>query len=116
MRRRVVPKSVIDPAAETVTLINVFTVAPERADELLDLLDRATEQVMRQRPGFVSANLHRSLDGTRVANYAQWESEQAYRAMLADPACVEHMTAAAEIAEGFAPMLYRVASVHPADG
>jgi hypothetical protein len=23
-------------------------------------------------PGFISANLHTSLDGTRVINYAQW--------------------------------------------
>jgi quinol monooxygenase YgiN len=103
----------IDPGAPLVTLINVFTVAPERADELLGLLADATEEVMRHLDGFVSANLHRSLDGRHVANYAQWRSVAAFEAMLADPAAREHMAAAAAMAE-FAPVLYRVESVHTA--
>lgn len=48
---------------------------------LIDLLDRATENVMRKQPGFISANIHRSLDGTRVANYAQWRSKADLEAM-----------------------------------
>jgi quinol monooxygenase YgiN len=93
------------------TLINVFTVSPDRANELVTLLDQATEQVMRHLPGFVSANIHVSLDGTRVVNYAQWESSEAYQAMLANPAAREHMGGAAGIAEGFDPHFYRVESV-----
>ena len=54
-----------------IALINTFTVAPERADELLAVLQKATDEVMRHVPGFVSANFHRSLDGRYVANYAQ---------------------------------------------
>lgn len=94
------------------TLINVFTVEPGNAAELAALLDRATEQVMRHVPGFVSANIHVSTDGTRVVNYAQWENPQAYQAMLADPTAREHMGAAAALAEGFDPHLYTVESVH----
>jgi quinol monooxygenase YgiN len=101
----------ITTGADVVTLINVFTVAPERQQELLDLLDRATEEVMRHRPGFVSANLHASLDGGHVANYAQWESEAAFQAMLADPECREHMSAATAMADAV-PVLYRVSSTH----
>src|SRR5262249_30407728 len=50
------------------TLINVFTVAPERQRELVDLLIDATEQVIQHVPGFISANIHASIDGTRVVN------------------------------------------------
>jgi quinol monooxygenase YgiN len=106
--------AVIDPDVTVTTLINVFTVEPARQDELVALLDEATEAVMRHRPGFVSANIHASLDGTRVENYAQWESEEAMNAMnamLADPACREHMGGAAALA-GFEPHLYRVCSTH----
>lgn len=103
--------TVIDPAADVVVLINVFTVRPERQSALVALLGRATEEVMRQRPGFVSANLHRGLDGTTVANYAQWASEAAFEAMLADPAAAAHMRDAAALAERFEPHLYRVAAV-----
>jgi Antibiotic biosynthesis monooxygenase len=34
---------------------------------------------------FISANVHASADGEPVVNYAQWENEQSFRAMLADP-------------------------------
>lgn len=107
------PTSTIDPDAGIATLINHFTVDPSRQAELVALLEDATEQVMRHRPGFVAANLHASLDGTHVVNYAQWESEEAFRAMLGDPACREHMDAALAMSTA-EPRLYRVASVHHA--
>ena len=44
------------------------TVAPEKADELVTLLDKATADVMSRQPGFVSANIRRSLDGKHVTN------------------------------------------------
>lgn len=101
----------IDPAADLITLMNVFTVPADRRDELVALLDRATEEVMRHRPGFISANIHVGLDGTHVANYAQWASKEDFNAMLADPTCREHMGAASAIADAH-PVMYRVHSVH----
>jgi hypothetical protein len=55
-----------------VTFINVFTVAPENQQRLVDLLTRVTETSVRHATGFVSSSLHRSLDGTKVTMYAQW--------------------------------------------
>ena len=55
-----------------VTQINVFTVEPDRQQPLIDYLARAA-QVASEVPGWMSASLHRSLDGTRVVNYAQSE-------------------------------------------
>jgi heme-degrading monooxygenase HmoA len=104
-------ETVIRPDADVVTLINVFTVQPERQQELVDVLNDATEQVMRYRPGFVSANIHASLDGTRVANYAQWRSQDDFTAMLADPVAREHMQQASSIGSA-EPMLYTVSAVH----
>ena len=94
------------------TLINVFTVDPDRAAELAALLHTATDDVMRHRPGFRSANIHLSTDGTRVVNYAQWDSAEAYRAMLEDPTTQRHMREAAALAISFDPHLYTVESVH----
>jgi quinol monooxygenase YgiN len=101
----------IDVAAKLATLINVFTVEPARQRELVDVLVKATEEVMRHRPGFVAANIHAGAEGTRVVNYAQWESADAFRAMLTDPACQEHMQAALAISTAD-PQLYTVESVH----
>lgn len=93
------------------TLVNVFTVAPEAQQSLVDLLVTATEDVMAHRPGFVSANIHASLDGTRVTNYAQWSTEEDFQTMLSDPDAREHFTAVNTIASA-EPHLYRVESVH----
>jgi quinol monooxygenase YgiN len=104
-------ETVINQAADVVTLINVFRCEPPRQTELVELLSHATDEVIRHRPGFVSANIHASLDGTRVANYAQWRSVQDFEQMLADPTCQAHMSAASAIGAA-EPVLYRVARVH----
>jgi heme-degrading monooxygenase HmoA len=96
---------------DVVTLINVFTVAPEDQQRLVDVLVEATRAVMRKQQGFISANIHRSLDGTRVTNYAQWQSREAFEAMLRDREAAEHMGEAARIAERFEPHLYEVSFV-----
>jgi quinol monooxygenase YgiN len=94
------------------TLVNVFTVEPARARALADLLTAATETVMCHLEGFRSANIHVSLDQTRVVNYAQWESTEMYLKMLSDPVAQEHMRKAADLATSFDPNLYTVESVH----
>jgi len=106
--------SVITPHADHATLINVFTVEPERARQLADLLTAATEEVMRRIDGFISANIHLSTDGTRVVNYAQWRSAEAFQAMLQNSTAQQHMALCAELANGFDPHLYTVESVHTA--
>jgi len=101
----------ISMGRKVVTLINIFTVAPENQDRLLELLGQATDGVMRKLPGFISANLHRSVDGTRVVNYAQWENREAFEAIFTNPQAVEHMAAIRNLAIGDRH-LYEVVSVH----
>lgn len=98
---------------DVATLINVFTVTRETQQPLVEMLSEATEQVMRHRPGFISANIHASLDGTRVVNYAQWRSRDDFLAMLDDPTAREHMTAIGALAAA-EPRLYQVTAVHHA--
>ncbi len=96
-----------------VTLINVFTVATENQQRLLDVLVEATEPVMRGLPSFVAANLHKSLDGTKVANYTQWRSQEHF-GELEDSEAAMNMRKAAEIAEKCEPHLYEVYFVNGA--
>ena len=91
----------------TVTLINVFTVQPERQLQLIELLTKATEESVRHAPGFISARLHRGLDGTKVTMYAQWRSDEDYQAMRKDPAPLPYLKQALEIAT-FEPGMYEV--------
>ncbi|HEX4659891.1 MAG TPA: antibiotic biosynthesis monooxygenase family protein [Streptosporangiaceae bacterium] len=108
-------ESTIRAGNPVVTLINVFTVEPEKQDRLIEVWQRSTDEVIRHLPGFVSANIHASLDGTKVVNYAQWESQEALASMLADPAAGEWLRKLAEIGTP-APVLCRVVSVHHAAG
>ena len=95
------------------SLVNVFTVSPEKQSELAELLVRASEETMRHLPGFISASIHRSVDGTKVVNYAQWESREALETMLGRPEVQAHLQEAQAIAT-FQPIICEVVSVHHA--
>jgi quinol monooxygenase YgiN len=101
----------INTRNDVVTLINVFTVEPGRQQELVDLLTRATDETIRHMPGFVSATIHKSLDGVRVTNYAQWRSREDFEAMLRNPVASPHLKEAAALATSFEPHLYQVSEV-----
>ena len=106
----------VTPGTAQVALINVFTVDPRRQTELVDALDRATVQIFATVPGFVSANLHVSLDRTRVVNYAQWASAEQYEAAMALPVMHEHLSEATSLAASWNPTLTRVHAIHHAAG
>jgi quinol monooxygenase YgiN len=90
-----------------ITLINVFTVDPEKQQQLVDLLTQATESSVRHIPGFISASLHRSLDGAKVAMYAQWRSVEDYQAMRKNAAALPYMEQALTLAK-FESGMYEV--------
>lgn len=98
---------IIEKGRKVLTLINVFTVKPEKQQELVTLLIEATEETMKHMPGFVSASIHRGLDGNKVVNYAQWESMAAFEDMRKNPKAIPHMQAAAAVAQ-FEPILCEV--------
>ena len=104
------PEARVNAGARVVTLINTFTVDPANQQRLLELWQAATEDVMRHQPGFVSASIHRSYDGTKVINYAQWESREAFAAMFQDPQASAQLTKLAEIGTPD-PVLCEVVSV-----
>ena len=97
-----------------ITVINVFTVAPDRQMRLVDLLTRATESSVRHVPGFVAAALHRSLDGTKVTMYAQWRSPEDYEQMRSRPDTSPFLAEAMTVAT-FEPGLYEVVEVFAPD-
>jgi heme-degrading monooxygenase HmoA len=90
-----------------VTLINVFSVEPGNQQRLVDLLTRATDGFVSRAPGFVSATLHRSIDGSKVTMYARWRSAEDYQAMREDPGPRPFLEEALAIAR-FEPGMYEV--------
>ena len=106
-------ESIIRADAPLVTLINVFTADPGRAATPHRALAEGHRLGLVPPPGLHLANLHPSLDGTKVVNYAQWESQEAFQAMLGDPNAGPLLSELAEIATP-APVLCEVVSVHHA--
>jgi len=90
-----------------VTLINFFTVAPDIQQPLIELLKEITERSVRHAPGFLSARLHRSLDGIKVTMVAEWRSRADYEAMRADPTPRPYLERALAMAK-FEPGMYEV--------
>jgi quinol monooxygenase YgiN len=96
---------------KVVTLINVFTVQPENQQRLLDLLVKATEETMVKMPGFISASFHKSADGVRVVNYAQWESREHWEVIFSNPEARKHVEESQKLGKADYH-LYEVYSTH----
>ena len=93
-----------------ITLINVYTCRPERQAELMQAVAALTESA-RRLPGFLSARLHRSLNGKHVVNYAEWSSVGDWRAMVRHPSVQAHMGLIVSLAT-FEPHAYTAAQVY----
>jgi heme-degrading monooxygenase HmoA len=105
-------KTIIEKDAALLTLINVITVEPEKQSELLKLLVEATNKVFNKLPGFVSANFHSSLDGTKIVNYAQWKSEGDFKNMQQHEEAKVYMGKATKLAIKLEPAFYTVEHVN----
>jgi antibiotic biosynthesis monooxygenase (ABM) superfamily enzyme len=71
----------INANTEVVTQINVFTVPEGGQQALIDFLKEAAKFASAT-PGWLSASVHRSRDGTRVVNYAQSENLEAAQRII----------------------------------
>jgi quinol monooxygenase YgiN len=70
---------------DVITVIIIFAVEPERQQELVDTIVEFLEKGVKNQPGFVSSSIHKSIDGVRVMNYAQWQTQEDYQAFVNNP-------------------------------
>lgn len=80
-----------DAGSRYITFVNVLSVDPEMTEAVCAMLRTMTEDVLRRHRGLLGAQVHRSLDGTRVMNVTQWRSPDDLDGVLADPAVRERM-------------------------
>ena len=106
----------LDPNSDHITTINIYTVTPERAEEVLEYLIRSTVETVRHVPGFLSFNFHLSLDRTQIVNYGQWESREAVAAARENPKIVALMSETAKVAGTSKSMPYILRKSVPAAG
>lgn len=107
--------SKIDPGAGVLTMVNVLTPAPGKQSETIKLLQAGMDNTMRHQPGFISANIHKSLNSEHVVVYAQWKDQASLEAAarLIQTGKAPNMASVFAIAQpAYHP--YNVVSVHPA--
>jgi Antibiotic biosynthesis monooxygenase len=104
----------ISPENDYYTLINVFTVSSEKQQDLVDSLVDTLNSGFKDLPGFVSASVHKSFDGTKVVNYAQWKNKETFDAMMSNPKVTSRRDLSASIGQTD-PHFYTVAFVSEHD-
>jgi quinol monooxygenase YgiN len=72
-------------AGNLVTHLAEFRMMPIHQPEMIKRTSAELERAMSNSPGLMSATFHRSLDGTRMFNYGQWENREAFEAILKQP-------------------------------
>jgi quinol monooxygenase YgiN len=70
---------------DRVTHLAEFRMMPVNQPEMVKRTTAELDRAMNNSPGLVSASFHRSLDRTRMFNYGQWESKEAFEAILKQP-------------------------------
>lgn len=70
---------------DRITHLAEFRMMPSNQPEMLKRTAAELDRAMSNSPGLISATFHRSLDGTRMFNYGQWESKEAFEAILKQP-------------------------------
>lgn len=98
-----------EDASDPVVLINVYRCEAERLDTLMELL-AVMVRAQRGAEGFISATLHRGLNGKVAAVRAIWRSREDWKAMARSPAVNKAMEPIMAIAT-FEPHLYQAGEV-----
>lgn len=104
-------QAAIAPGNEILTLINTFTCADARQGELIAAVEKAIDETFSEVDGFISASVHASLDRTRVVNYMQWSSVEAFDQAELHPKVRKKLAEIMSIAESADPRLFHVTSV-----
>ena len=83
----------LDEHVSPITLVNIFTVAPEDADHLIRAWENDAKW-MKKQPGYISTQLHRAIgQSSMFMNYAIWDSVEDFRNAFNHPEFKETMAA-----------------------
>ena len=74
------PKVRLSKDVDYITMINYFAVNPKDKQEFAELEVKEIDKYGDNMDSALAASFHRSLEGSRVFNYAHWQSQQALEA------------------------------------
>ena len=103
------PTITTDPNVQTV--ITTFEVTPGTCDDLLEELRLACSDFVSKQPGFIGAAMHVNDAQTRIANYTQWASRDAFQSMLRSDEMRAYNRKFNDLCKTFEPVMYEVVTV-----
>ena len=74
------PKVRLSKDVDYITMINYFDLDPKDREEFAELEVKEIDKYGNNMDSALVASFHRSLKGSRVFNYAHWQSQQALKA------------------------------------
>ncbi|MCR9206401.1 MAG: antibiotic biosynthesis monooxygenase [Halobacteriovoraceae bacterium] len=77
--------AIIDQYRSLLTVLVEFEIDPNECDQHVANIKEFLNETVKKQEGFISANLHTSLDKSKVVNYAQWKNEECYQNFLNNP-------------------------------
>ena len=101
----------IDKTQMLVTLITVHVCKQEDQQQLVDLLQEGVNTIYRHMQGFISASIHKSIDGVRVTNYAQYRSREDFEKLPLNNAIRPYTQRVAALVSSVDAHLYEVSEV-----
>lgn len=87
----------ISSQASVLTMIHAYHTDPEHQQSVYDGLLHGLDLYGKRMAGHISSTIHKSLDGTRVTSYSQWDPV-ASKALFDDPVALQ------ESLDWFAPL------------
>lgn len=75
-------ETTITPRTSVLTMINILSPKDGNQEALVAQLQRALQSTLVKQPGFISGNIHRSLNSRHVVNYAQWKDQASLEAFV----------------------------------
>ena len=89
-----------------ITQITFIEPSPGQQEEALAVMAQRAEFMARQ-PGFISIQLHRSLDGKRIINFIQWKNLGLLHAAHESPEFRKEWTRFDRLTDQIDPHLYQ---------
>lgn len=98
----------ITRASGLVTSIEVLTVDPEQQQSVGEQIRHFTTDFLVHQPGFVSASVHRSWDGTHIINYIQWDNDASFEQTRTNVTLQQHVSRLRTLALNVHQDLYEI--------
>lgn len=92
------------------TVITTFEVTPGTCHDLVEELRQACNDFVSKQPGFIGAAIHVNDAQTRIANYARWQSREAFQKVLRSEEMRAYHRKFNDLCKTFEPVMYDVVS------